>query len=386
MKRRFFFSVLALLFGGVCVNAENWIGQLSDDTYLAVMSIPGAHDAATGSGWATSDDNMKGEYFGKTQELNLAKLWSVGVRAFDLRPCVKGDPNDGGYLNINHGMVATSVRFDQAMYQLRDSVIANPSEFIIIHLHHETDGDDNNSNYKSMVLEVLKRDELKSFFVDFKSDLTIGEMRGKILILSRDEYSTTPIGGFFKDWDFDTEWKVAKKIVGPKSKTASYFQQDFYDPVDQMDVKVRAFTELLDYGAQRKTNKKADIRWIFNFASGYCQRLYGYPSSDGYRDNASQTHAALLDYLATHPAGPTGVIMMDYAGVDKSGKYDVKGLQVVQAIINNNFNYLNKIVPTQASPEGVRCYYSLTGAPLAEPQPGINIVREADGTTRKILY
>ena len=88
----------------------------------------------------------------------------------------------------------------------------------------------------------------------------------------------------------------------------------------------------------------------------------------------------------THPAGPTGVIMMDYAGVDKSGKYDVKGLQVVQAIINNNFNYLNKIVPTQVSPEGVRCYYSLTGAPLAQPQPGINIVREADGTTRKVLY
>ena len=316
---------------------RNWMSRLPDETFVSVVSIPGAHDAATGSGWASGSSSNS---FAQTQELSLSKLWETGVRAYDLRPCVKND-----YLNINHGIVATSVRFDQAMFLLRDSLIANPSEFAVIHLQHETDGDDGNSNYNSMLLEVLKRDDLKDFFVDFKSDLTVGEMRGKILILSRNEYASTPIGGFFKDWNFGTEWKVSKKIVGPKSKSGSYFQQDFYNTVDAIDTKVRVFTELLDYGAQRKTDKKADIRWIINFASGYSKTSFGFASSNGYRDNATYTHAALLDYLANNPAGPTGIIMMDYAGVDKSSSYNVKGLQAVQAIIDNNFKYLGKRYP-----------------------------------------
>ena len=380
MKRRMFSTLFAMLFGVVCVNADNWMSKLADDTYVAVVSIPGAHDAATGSGWASGNDGL-GESFAKTQELSLAEQWSVGVRAFDLRPCVKGD-----YLNINHGIVATSVRFDDAMCLLRDSLVANPSEFIIIHLLHETDGDDGNTNYNKMLLEILKRDDMKDFLVDFKTDLTVGEMRGKILLLSRNEYDKTPLGGFFKEWSFSTEWKNVKKINGPKSKTGSYYQQDFYNTVDAIEDKVRVFTEMLEFSATRETTTKYQVRWMFNFASGYCCTLLGFPTSDGYRENATYTHTALLDYLATQPAGPVGVVMMDYVGVDKSGKYEVKGLQAVQAIINHNFTYLSEIVPTETPLEGSVSYYSLTGTPLSQPQQGIYIVVGEDGRAKKVLY
>lgn len=380
MKRRMFSALFAVLFGVVCVNADNWMSKLADDTYVAVVSIPGAHDAATGSGWASGNDGL-GESFAKTQELSLAEQWSVGVRAFDLRPCVKDD-----FLNINHGIVATSVRFDDALCLLRDSLMANPSEFVIIHLLHETDGDDGNTNYNKMLLEVLKREELKDYFVDFKSDLTVGEMRGKILLLSRNEYAATPMGGFFKDWGFSTDWKNIKKIHGPKERTASYYQQDFFNTVDAIEDKVRVFTEMLEYSATRETNTKYQIRWMFNFASGYCSTLFGFPTSDGYRENATYTHTALLDYLATQPAGTVGVVMMDYVGVDKSGKYDVKGLQSVQAIIDHNFTYLNKIESMLTSPKGAVSYYSLTGTPLSQPQKGICIVVGEDGRAKKMLY
>ena len=384
MKRKVLFPLIALLMGSTQMNAENWMGRLPDSTYVATLSIPGAHDAATGSGWASGQEGL-GESFAQTQELTLSEQWSIGIRAFDLRPCVKDD-----YLNINHGIVATSVRFDDALSLIRDSIIANPSEFAIIHLQHETDGDDNNSNYNKMILEILKRDDMKEYLMDFKTDLMISDMRGKILILSRNEYATTPIGGFFKDWSFGTEWKTSKKIAGPKSKTGAYFQQDFYNTVNAIDTKVRVFSELLDYGMTRKTTTKSQIRWIFNFASGYSQTLFGFPTSDGYRDNATHTHAALLEYLANSPGGPTGAVMMDYVGVDKSGKYDVRGLEAVQAIIDNNFKYLIKdttaIAPIETTLEGESCIYSLTGTPLAQPHEGINIIREADGTIRKVLY
>ena len=98
------FFILCLPYKGV---AENWMSRLPDETYVAVVSIPGAHDAATGSGWEAGYESL-GDLFARTQDLNLAELWSVGVRAFDLRPCTRD-----GYLNINHGIIPTRVRFDK---------------------------------------------------------------------------------------------------------------------------------------------------------------------------------------------------------------------------------------------------------------------------------
>jgi len=38
----------------------------------------------------------------------------------------------------------------------------------------------------------------------------------------------------------------------------------------------------------------------------------------------------------------TGMIMMDWVGNFKSGRYEVYGDLLPQAIINNNFNYFKK--------------------------------------------
>ena len=67
--------------------AENWMSRLPDDAYVAALSIPGAHDAATGSGWAGLNGPI-GNLFAKTQDLSLQALWDAGIRAFDLRPAV----------------------------------------------------------------------------------------------------------------------------------------------------------------------------------------------------------------------------------------------------------------------------------------------------------
>lgn len=56
---------------------------MGDSVALCSMSIPGAHDAATGEGMLS----LPG--FGVTQTLGLQELWMCGVRAFDLRPAVR---------------------------------------------------------------------------------------------------------------------------------------------------------------------------------------------------------------------------------------------------------------------------------------------------------
>ena len=387
------FSLVTLLVAGECVKAENWMNRLPDDTYVSVVSIPGSHDSATGCGWAEGNEWM-GETFAQTQDLDLGAQWAVGVRSFDLRPCKHKD----GHLHINHGLVATNKRFDEAMCQLRDSLIANPSEFIIVHVMHETDaysnGGEPEGNWGNMMLEVFNRDDLKDFFIGFKRSLKVADVRGKMLVLSRDTYTSgNPVGGMIKGWTHSVDWnrQTQGKIEGPNSATGSLYMQDFYNPVNEgeMEIKIEAIKKMLDYSTTMPLNKLSGLRWIVNSASGYSKTMFGFPSSDGYRDHAVQTNQTVLDYLATHEAGPLGELMMDYVGVDKSGDYDVKGLELVRAVIENNFKYLKDrtdgmdAVTTNEAPA---CYYSVTGALLDAPQKGVNVVREADGTVRKVLY
>ena len=59
---------------------ERWMMEIDDRVAVSSLSIPGAHDAATGEGL----HSLPG--FGVTQSLDIKGLWESGVRAFDLRP------------------------------------------------------------------------------------------------------------------------------------------------------------------------------------------------------------------------------------------------------------------------------------------------------------
>lgn len=335
--KKFYFALMALLGLNTCAFADNWMSHLPDETYVEAVSIPGTHDSGTGNGF----DGFLGETFARTQDISFGDQWKIGIRAFDLRPCTTKD----GYLNINHGIVATKLRFDDALYQLRDSLIANPSEFVVIHLLHEDSGDSGDTPYETMLMELLQRDDLKDFFVDFRKDLKVSDMRGKMLILSRDKYASKPVGGFMSNWCGYIDWNQQTRGVITGAGTGAYstgalYMQDFSDTHEEgaVDVKIGGIQKLLDYTTTHIPTSPVQIVWAYNFASAYCNGSIS--TSDGYRENASYTHAAILDYLKTHQAGPTGIILMDYVGVDESKGYATRGAELVDSIIANNFKYL----------------------------------------------
>lgn len=345
MKKRILLSALAVFSIAAQSLAENWMKRLPDSSLPSELSIPGAHDAATGSGWGEGWDDM-GDAFARTQELSLGQLWAAGIRAFDLRPCVYED-----YMNVNHGMVATAVHFESALRLLCDSLRANPSEFVVVHLLHESDGDQVEGTYNQRIQQLLGQEEWQDFLIDFRTDLTVGDLRGKMLIFSRDKYATYPVtGGFFENWTGDINWskQLAVRITGQKGVTARACVQDYSDTHGQggVEKKVQAIVRMLDATTKYKTTSASTVRWAFNFASAYSlvQSIFGFEvsTSDGYRDNATHTHAAIIGYLKEKPAGPTGVILMDFAGVDQSGDYQVRGQELVDAIIANNFRYIEE--------------------------------------------
>ena len=353
-------SFIVLMLFVLPMQADNWMKRLPDDAFVSTLSIPGSHDTGTGNGFpgiTTSIYGPFGDKYARTQDKSLEEQWNIGVRAFDLRPCIKDS-----YINVNHGIMPTNLRFDDALYFLRDKLIENPSEFAIIHLLHASDGDDNASNYGERLLELFNRDDLKDFLIDFKKDLTVRQMRGKILLLSRNEYAESPVGGFFRNWTGQLDWNAQRngKIVGANGSTATLYMQDFAETYQEgaLDQKVAGVRQLLDFSTKHTTNSSTDIVWVYNFASAYSKtsRLYipfvvdqEISSSDGYRDNAAHTNAAIIDYLndASNTAGPTGIILADYVGVNSSNGYNTRGQELVDVLIANNFRYLRDMYQVQ---------------------------------------
>lgn len=370
--RKFYLTLLLMLAAGINAMAENWMSRLPDQLYVAEVSIPGAHDAATGHGF----ESLLGSMFAQTQDLDLATQWSLGVRAFDLRPIVKD-----GYLGISHGIMETKLHFDEAMQLLRDSLIRNPSEFAVIHLLYADGFEDDKEAYRTMLLELLQSDGLKDYVVDFRRDLTVGQMRGKILLMSRDSYDIRPVGAFMTNWCGWIDWNVQTqgRVTGAGSDemaSGPLYMQDLSDTHEEgmVDTKVEAIERMLNFSTQHAATEPADIVWVYNFASAYCNSSIS--TSAGYRENATYTHAAFIDYFQSHEAGPAGIVLMDFVGVDESGDYAVRGKELLDTLIANNFKYVERMnteVHDQALYQIERLNNRLTrvGQTIAEECPDV---------------
>ena len=347
-----------LLFGLLSASADDWMGRLPDEAYVCQLSIPGSHDAGTGHGFTGWMGNLGGDSYARTQDKTISEQWESGIRAFDFRPCV-----DGNTLRINHGIIQTKLTLEDALATLCNLLDQHPTEAAIVLIRHETEGDDNSSEWNSKMVALLARDDVKSHAVNFTSALRLSQLRGKLLILSRDEYASSPTGGFIRNWSHSSVFADQKKSTIVGRNTATCYIQDFYEvtAAGAKDVKRQSILTLLDYTSKRTRSSRL---WAINHTSGYSltANLFGntLSTSDGYRDNAATQHQAVIDFLAEN-TGPTGIVMMDFAGVDRSGSYDVKGLALTQALIENNLRVYAGVGNPQEDNDGTTEAYDLSG-------------------------
>ena len=189
---KIFLSLLLSVAAFTSTYAYDWLARIDDDRRVCRLSIPGTHDACTGYGFLPQD-TLAGNYIARTQELNISEQWAVGVRAFDLRPDVREEkPTKSSKkaketkrtLQIYHGEFATQQTFNGVFNVLRDSLQAHPTEFAIIIMQHERSANRDGSTWEAMVDYALA--ENSDLIVDFRPDLTVGQLRGRILVLSRD--------------------------------------------------------------------------------------------------------------------------------------------------------------------------------------------------------
>ena len=167
---------------------NNWMQDIEDNRLVCKMSIPGTHDtgAYTGNGWV------------KTQDKNIEQQLNSGIRFFDIRLV-----HDNGVLKLCHGSHIFNTSFvGDVLKTTVEFLKEHPSETVIMTIKRDHDLDnDGATKYRIALTKALEVDRaLTPYMVkSFRSNFTLGDLRGKMLIISRDGWMMTP-SGQVKSW------------------------------------------------------------------------------------------------------------------------------------------------------------------------------------------
>ena len=310
-----FLFLLALLLmhpalGSAEIDRDDWMASLPDGAPLCSLSIPGTHDAGTkGFSWSA-----------ECQRLSIEEQLNAGVRAFDLRPGVNGSK-----LNIYHSaFVHGDETLDDIFGTFEAFLSEHPGEFLFVFLKDETGSD----SWAGLMKQVLDAHAGGLMELNHSMNMTVGQMRGKMLVLSRDSWGGGTYGAVrANSWQDNATFDMTYR--GEYGDELLCRIQDIYDvsSSDRLSRKKTDIARLLGE-AMAGTTKK----FYINHTSGYTK---SYLLSNQYvADCAAQCNQIALEYLSSH-SGPTGVIMMDFAGTDSYSSYDTRGQLLVDAIIGN---------------------------------------------------
>ncbi len=311
------------------VASNAWMTYLDDNLRVSQLSIPGTHDAAT--------ENLS---LGQCQSLSIEEQLDMGIRMFDLRPTV----GSSGLGNICHSVLDTGVSMGDVMTWFGNYLTENPDEFVVAVMRWESEKGGTEDNFKKYMTEFLAGNSVyQTRKTAFKPGLTLGECRGKILLVSRTNLS--PNSTYETAY---TGWNHSNTIYGPHdiygTKGSGKIRvQDMYakgengnSSDDEYLVKKRELVKgMMDLSAKYHTSNSSE--WMINHCSGYT----GSSWSPNYKNNAANVHPEVYSYLTgmTKTVGPAGIIVMDFVGSRKTGSTTVYGDLLPQAVIDNNFKY-----------------------------------------------
>ena len=154
------------------VNRENWMSEIRDDAKLSQLFIPGSHDAATGE-LLISVPHLATQSIGYTNQLRS------GVRYFDLRLAIGAMTiiSDSYPPEMHHGIFPLRHDFKEPVNDTIKFLRKNPSETVIFQLKWDF------GECLPNLQKVLK--DNSNWFYTGTDIPTLGEVRGKIVIVSR---------------------------------------------------------------------------------------------------------------------------------------------------------------------------------------------------------
>jgi hypothetical protein len=298
----------------------DWMDMVKDETRVCKLSIPGTHDTMTGMGFYQPGLKYVFDMTAISHVSTLEEQLNCGIRFFDIRPVVSTDTiAKKKILRLTHGISELNVTLEQTIDWLRAYLKAHPSEFFIAKLQFDNGFEDQKDLY-ALLSDVFHMSKYKGlFFENWRPDITVGEMRGKILWLSR--YDLRPLNTLYNfpivycDWpdedpdvkeDLDPEAQrnCAMYNMNDESIKARLYKQDYYKTTNakRMQNKIKTVIDMMHSAREIKED---DNIWVVNHCSAYTE-----VSPRGYLTNASNLHPNVIEDLQKYE-GTVGITPMD---------------------------------------------------------------------------
>ena len=195
---------------------NNWMQDIEDNRLVCKMSIPGTHDTGAYSGsWGI-----------KTQDKNIEQQLNSGIRFFDIRLV-----HDNGVLKLCHASHTFNTTFvGDVLKTTVEFLKEHPSETVIMTIKRDDDKDhDGGTKYRFALTKALEGDKaLTPYMVkSFNPDFTLGDLRGKMLIISRDGWIMTP-SGQVTSWPDNTSFTSSIKSTDEDIRPTTLHVEDHY--------------------------------------------------------------------------------------------------------------------------------------------------------------
>ena len=172
---------------------KSWMKSIPDSTKLSQMTIPGTHNSCS----------LHGICIARTQSLTLHDQMEAGLRYFDVRMRLYNNT-----LRAYHEFIDQKETFDRILFYVTNFLEQNPSESIIMQLVQEYNVKNCDKNMAQLYEDYIKN--IKDKIIEYQNqDLTMGDIRGKILFIKIFEGSTRNIPGFMIQNYWSVPWRFS---------------------------------------------------------------------------------------------------------------------------------------------------------------------------------
>ena len=281
-----FTGVLTIAFATSCASPEppvkqGWMAAIDDGRLLSELSIPGTHESAA------LHEPIPGT--AKDQDLTLDQQLAAGIRYFDIR-CRHLDDA----FAIFHGPISELQDFDQVTATMLAFLDSHATETVVMSIKEESVPENATRTFEQTFATYVAK--APDRWVLGAAVPTLGDVRGKIVLLRRFPATSLPLGIDASMWADNTTFSIM-------TPDAVVRVQDAYK-VSANAMKWSAITALL---AEASTATAPTL--FLNYTSGY-QTKSGLPNTPSV---AIEINTDLDTYLAD-PANAhahLGVLAMD---------------------------------------------------------------------------
>lgn len=304
---------------------QSWMSNIKDDAPINRVAIIGSHD----SGISTTKHIFKA--MTKTQDLTIGKQLDYGCRYFDIRV----SKNKKGDLTLFHSIDKTGEKFSYVLSDLLLFIKTNPSEFLVLDFQHFA------GESQQAVIDTIAKSGLKEYAIhntttksdiDFVSDLTVADMRGKVILFwgSDEAYNNTHLFRRNNDSCSINDAVLDSLYNSTDNKLASdkFIEQTIPKYFAHILQKPKGMTVL-----QAQLTSSKLLGSLKKLENGHNEAMSKYIRSI----ESDQTHLAAVN-----------IIMRDFVGSDLEKSNSILHLNIAKDIIKSNcisnFDNLTKAV------------------------------------------